>query len=89
MDRYHVVWGQEVLDELAALWMSTANRSLVTAAADAIDEELRTSPRSKGTDLGGGIFSLSVTPLYVIFDVVDDDRFVRILAVTGTHPESQ
>ena len=79
MVRYHIVWEPKVLDELALVWMSAANRNVISGAADAIKNALRLSPRSKGTDLGDGLYSFAIDPLYVLLEVVDEDNFVRIL----------
>ena len=87
MDRYHVAWHPTAQGELTIIWIDATNRELVTAASDAIDDELRFNPRSKGTDMGNGRYSLDVGPLYIAFEVVDEDRLVRILAVAPIFPE--
>ncbi|MCE9555607.1 MAG: type II toxin-antitoxin system RelE/ParE family toxin [Planctomycetes bacterium] len=81
MGRYHVAWHPTALGELASIWIDAVDREWATTAADAIDNELRINPRSKGSDMGNGRYGLEVGPLYIAFEVVDEDGLVRVLAV--------
>lgn len=81
MTRYTVVWVQSALDELAELWTSAPDRNAVTAAADAIDRELRDDASGKGRVLSEGLRALARPPLHVIFAVREDDRIAEVLRV--------
>jgi plasmid stabilization system protein ParE len=81
MTRYTVVWVGSALDELADLWVSAPDRSAVTAAADAIDQELRDDVPEKGRDLSEGLRVLAKPPLQAIFAVREDDRIAEVLRV--------
>lgn len=85
---YTVTWKQSATDQLAEIWMSARNRHAVTAAADRLDAALRADPRLHGESRGGAIRLVIVPPLAVVYEVLEADRLVEILAVRGTveHP---
>jgi plasmid stabilization system protein ParE len=81
MTRYTVVWVDSAKDELAEVWMSSADREAVVAATQAIDGELAQDATTRGDELSEGLRSLFVPPLKVIFVVREPDRIVEILRV--------
>jgi hypothetical protein len=48
MTRFSVVWVEEARDELAEIWLKSADRMAVAAAADAIDCDLSEDAVVKG-----------------------------------------
>ncbi len=81
MTRYTVVWPQGAQDELAEMWLSSADRTAVTAAVDWLDRELAEDAPSKGIELREGLRALFVPPLRVLFAVREADRVVEVLRI--------
>jgi len=78
---YTVLWTAAAERELAALWLGAANRRDVTDASKEIDSRLRLTPAEEGESRDLGQRILLVPPLGVTFEVLDDDRIVRVLDV--------
>lgn len=81
MIRYTVVWPSGSEDELAQIWIHAQDRLAVTAAADAIDQQLSVDALTKGIELSEGLRALFAPPLRVLFAVREDDRIVEVLRV--------
>jgi hypothetical protein len=81
MVRYTVVWNDDTLEQLARIWVRSADKSAVTAAVAELDSRLSRDAPTKGTDILHGIRSLSATPLRVLFTVSEPDRLVRVVHV--------
>jgi len=81
MTRYTVVWVESALDELADLWLAAPDREAITAAADAIDQELAVDAPSKGIELSEGLRALFSPPLRILFTVREVDRIAEVLRV--------
>jgi hypothetical protein len=79
--RFTVVWDDEALNRLAAIWLRADDRAAITAAQAAIDAELAVSPSAKGSSISEGLRRLVKTPLQVLFEVSEADRIVRVTAV--------
>ncbi len=78
--RFTVVWTASTQDDLAALWLSAAQRDVVQRAADDIDRRLRTDAHL----LGQPFFEdrvLVVPPLAVAFSVSMADCLVTVWQV--------
>jgi mRNA-degrading endonuclease RelE of RelBE toxin-antitoxin system len=81
MTRYTVVWPQSALEELADIWINSAQRNAVTSALAEIDRELAEDAPRKGLELSEGLRACYAEPLRVLFAVRDDDRIVEVLRV--------
>lgn len=81
MTRRTVVWVSAAEAELAEIWLASASRDRVTSASHAIDQSLRQEADSAGNPLAEGLRALDVSPLRVLFEILDDDRMVRVLKV--------
>ena len=79
MTRFTVVWHQDARDELARLWIESADRGAVTSAADTIDRELSVDASMKGNAIPDGLRQMVCPPLRVLFAVSEADRLVRVL----------
>jgi hypothetical protein len=79
--KYTVVWIPAAEAQLASIWINSIDRSAVTAAANAIDDSLRTDPILRGETLMRTIRVLVEEPLQVKYFVYEDDRIVRVLSV--------
>ena len=73
---YTVVWDPAVEQDLAHLWISAPDRQALSAAADQIDQLLRTDPEQQGESRPEGRVLL-IAPLGVLFHVLEQDRIVR------------
>lgn len=79
---YRVVWPKETLDELAAAWLSAADRNAVTAASNQLDQDLAHDPYAVGIPIiSSQKRSASEPPIAVVFEIVEDDKKVRVLRV--------
>jgi hypothetical protein len=78
---YTVVWHEQALDELAAIWAASDRQQAVTESVSRIDRILRTDPAVKGVDFYGDRL-LVVVPLAVVYLVKEQDRIVEVLTAT-------
>lgn len=81
MARFTVVWDNDAIDELARIWMTSADRESIKAAADKIDALLSSDPGNKGQEHTESLRTLTAEPLEVLVVIRDLDRLVRVLAV--------
>jgi hypothetical protein len=70
----------EAQDELTRIWYRSNRKQLISEAADAIDQELKTDAQLKGTRKGMDRV-LSIRPLAVLYHVSLEDRLVRVLSI--------
>ena len=79
--RYTVLWVPSAERDLAAIWIDSKDRTAVASAANTIDALLRDDAPSQGEPCFDTVRSVVVTPLGVDFEVFEEDRIVRVLAV--------
>lgn len=78
---YRVVWPRKPLDELAAARLAAADRDAVTASYQ-VDQNLATDPYGMGLPFGSPqMRTVSEPPLAVDYEIIEDDKKVRILRV--------
>jgi hypothetical protein len=77
--KYDVVWVGRSEELLADLWTRAAKRAALTAAANSIDDLLARSPWKVGEARLGTTRVLVEDPLIVLYDIIEDDRRVRVL----------
>ncbi len=79
---YAVVWTNDALNQLAAVWMAAADRNAVTAASNRLDRELERDPFGIGF-AGNSPANRSTIdlPLGIDYEVIEDDKKVRVLRV--------
>ena len=75
---FTVMWRQQAIEELARVWMVTADRQRLSDAVSRIDAALRLNPEVKGVDFYGDRL-LVVAPLAVVFMIREEDRIVEVL----------
>ena len=80
---FTVLWRKQAMDELALVWMATADRPLLSDAVRRIDTALRLNPEIKGVYFYGDRL-LVVSPLAVVFVIRDQDRIVEVLQVLAS-----
>jgi hypothetical protein len=78
---FTVVWTPAAEQRLAAVWLSAADRMAVTRSAIRLAELLRVDPQQQGDLRFDTVRSIIVGALGVEFEVVEEDRLVRILSV--------
>ena len=78
---FTVVWSAAAERELTELWLAAEDRSPVADAAYEIDQRLRVNPEQKGESRDFGQRIILLAPLGVTFEVLLDDRLVRVLDV--------
>ena len=78
---YSVALSQLAHQQLAAVWLASANRNAVTTGSHAIELTLAAAPHTVGTHLFDNVYEYTHPPLGVEYEVVDADCRVFILAV--------
>lgn len=80
---FQVIWVQDALDELAAVWLraDTGVRRSITLAARQIDVNLARDPQAQGESREDQARILFAHPLVVTFDVDLGQSTVRVLHV--------
>ena len=78
---YTVVWTPIAEQKLAAIWNTANDSAAVTAAANEIDLFLSTKPRLCGESRGKSLRVTFAGPIGVEYEVIEDDRLVRVLMV--------
>lgn len=78
--RFTVIWSQFAQDQLALLWLSTADRTAVTTAQHQVDQLLRVDPDQQGVPFFGSRLLL-VSPLHVLFTINWMDMQVEVYDV--------
>lgn len=81
---YRVAWTPSAQQHLAHIWLASADRGTVTSAAAQIDATLQTAPRDQGESRDGAVRVLICPPLGVLYEVIDDDRTVYVIAAWTT-----
>ncbi len=76
--KYTVVWIPEAEAEITRLWIDGRGRSLVAAAVDAMDRQLRDDPLEVGESRDGNRRLLIYWPLAISYVVKDADRVVQV-----------
>lgn len=85
---YTVTWKQSAADRLAEIWLSARDRPAVTQAANRLDAALRIDPCRHGESRGGTSRVVILSPLAVVYEVLEADRLVEILSVRYTEAAS-
>ena len=79
---YRVYWIAEAEQELAAAWLAFPDRNAVTRAANELDKQLRDDPLHTGESRQSSVRRLAFEPpLGIEFEVIEDDKKVRVLGV--------
>jgi hypothetical protein len=83
---YNVRWRRAARDQLAAAWITAADRSALTAAANRVDRLLERDPLDCGESRSGIERVMFEGPLVVAFDVYEARRKVVVLDVRAIRP---
>jgi hypothetical protein len=80
--KWTVIYRPGASDELAAIRLRSDDKQAITAAANSIDQQLRTDPLQAGESREGSSRVLLHEPLIPFFDVLPEDCAV---VVWGLH----
>jgi hypothetical protein len=88
---YRVAWRQFALDELARIWLlaDSAQRNAITQAAHRIDQRLEMRPHDEGESRSPGLHFLFELPLGISYEILEDQKRVRVLHVWHIRPRSK
>jgi hypothetical protein len=78
--RYRVLWTPSAEQELADIWLNATDRGAVTSASHTINRLLTWNPDTRGTLRFDTVRTLTVPPIGVDFEVVDQDLIVWVLS---------
>jgi hypothetical protein len=81
MIHYTVIQPQWVDEQLAHLWLTARDRPAVTAASNAIYQELREGADVKGELVQDNLRKLAIGPLWAYYTVHPDDCMVKVWSV--------
>ena len=81
MTPYTVVWLEDALNGLAAIWIAASNRTSITIDAAEVDFQLSKDADSKGTASHEGLRTLRSGSIQVLFSVRPLDRIVEVAQV--------
>jgi hypothetical protein len=79
--KFTVVWKPAAEAELAEIWTLAADKRSIAAAANEIDVRLAIQPETLGESRSGAIRVWLVGPIGVTYEIIPDDRIVRVLDV--------
>jgi len=80
--KYTVVWKPSVRDRLAEIWVGAPDRQAVTAAANHIEQLLQEDAANQGEARASAEERILVElPLAVVYEVLEQDRRVQVLAI--------
>lgn len=79
--KYTVIWQPETVNELARLWLDSADRQSLADAANEIDRLLSENPYDKRYEVVSNAGAIAVLSLGVDFQVYGHDMKVVVTAV--------
>lgn len=79
---YSVVYKKAALAQLAAIWVASPDQAGVTAASHWLEQAVGSRPLSFGESRKSSVVRVAHhPPLGIEFEVIEDDKKVRILRV--------
>lgn len=81
---FTVVWAPAAEKELAAIWLAAKDRDRLTAMASVLESLLRVAPQLLGESRDDNRRIILHGGLAIVYEVVLEDRLVRILALWAT-----
>ena len=79
--KFTVTWTKSADVELGELWLSSQDKSGVSAASFEIDRILQDDAQLMGHEIAEGLRAINVPPLRFLFTADIDDRIVVIAVV--------
>jgi hypothetical protein len=81
--KYRVVWRKGARNQLAEIWIASTNRAAVSAAAHRADQILARDPMGCSESRDRGRRVVAVPPLALFFRIIEDDKKVIVVKVSG------
>ncbi len=81
-----VVWVESAEQELASIWLALPDRNKVSQATFQIDHALKRDAIKESVQLCEGIYAIERPPLRVLFEMLSEDKIVRVLKVKLAQP---
>jgi hypothetical protein len=78
--KYTIVWTDKATNELAEIWLQSANRSAVTDATNTLDRVLADNPLSDRHEVFRGFGTAIRVPVGVDFGVDARNRLVIVIS---------
>lgn len=79
---YQVIWPRETFEELADAWLNAPDRDAVTSASHRLDQALASNPFACGFYRDSPVNRTAIEfPLGIEFEIIEDDKQVRVLRV--------
>jgi hypothetical protein len=79
--KWRVEWVTTAEDELATIWVNALDRDVITEAANLIDQRLARDPYDESESRPNGERIAFEKPLAVRYQVIPEDRLVKVLFV--------
>jgi len=79
--KWTVTWVASAQNQLADLWVTATDRGAIADASNALDSMLRLNPFGVGESRSNNNRVAYLSPLGITYDVHDEDRIVKVLAV--------
>lgn len=81
MHHWQVKWKSRALRDLTSIWNQVQDKAQVTRAAHQLEEGLKKNPMAIGESRGGLRRTAFEKPLYITYELIPDDRKVKVLNV--------
>jgi hypothetical protein len=79
---YRVIWPRAARNDLADIWLNSPDQTQVTFASAEIDRLLEDDPLRVGVPMQSSVRRrLTIPPLGVLYEVIEDDKRVVVNAV--------
>lgn len=75
------MWLKSAESELATIWLAAGRSEQVAKASYEIDRDLRVDAEKHGTPLSEGLWVIERSPLCAVFELMDEDRLVRVVSL--------
>jgi hypothetical protein len=81
MNQFTVDREEPAQDELARLWLTSADPAAITQATARVDQRLARDPFGQGQHVAEGLYHLDEPPLRVAYQIDEDARIVLVVGV--------
>lgn len=81
MTPYQVILSKLAQRQLAAIWVSAADRAEITQTEKRIYQALTTDPKSAAREITPGFWLIQDPPLRVYFEINDVHKIIRVTDV--------
>ena len=83
--KYTVVWTDEAVNKLAALYLGAGKSPSITTASTEIDRLLLNDPLREAVVVAEGLYSVQAESLRCLFEYREADRMAEVVSVAVIH----